>query len=40
MGLSADFAFDDGVAFFAGWQGAIGSSSTAQTLRAGLRMTW
>ncbi len=32
--------FDDGVAFFAGWQGSIGSSSTAQTFRAGLRMTW
>jgi len=40
LGLSADFAVDDGVAFFAGWQGSIGSSSTAQTLRAGLRMTW
>ena len=40
VGLSADFAVDDGVAFFAGWQGSIGSSSTAQTLRAGLRMTW
>ena len=40
LGLSADFAFDEGVTFFAGWQGSIGSSSTAQTLRAGLRMTW
>jgi uncharacterized protein with beta-barrel porin domain len=40
LGLSADFAFDDGVTFFAGWQGSIGSSSTAQTFRAGLRMTW
>jgi uncharacterized protein with beta-barrel porin domain len=40
VGLSADFALDDGVAFFAGWQAAIGSSSTAQTLRAGLRVTW
>ena len=40
VGLSADFALEDGVAFFAGWQAAIGSSSTAQTLRAGLRVTW
>ncbi|MCC8430822.1 autotransporter outer membrane beta-barrel domain-containing protein [Reyranella aquatilis] len=40
VGLSADFAVDDGVAFFAGWQGSIGSSSTSQTFRAGLRMTW
>lgn len=40
LGLSADFAFDDGVTFFAGWQGSIGSSSTAQTFRAGLRLTW
>jgi outer membrane autotransporter protein len=40
VGLSADFALDDGVAFFAGWQAAIGSSSAAQTLRAGLRVTW
>ena len=40
VGLSADFALEDGVTFFAGWQAAIGSSSTAQTLRAGLRVTW
>lgn len=40
IGLAADFALEDGVAFFAGWQAAIGSSSTAQTLRAGLRVTW
>lgn len=40
VGLSADYALANGVAFFAGWQAAIGSSSTAQTLRAGLRLTW
>ena len=40
VGLSADYAFGDGMAFFAGWQAAIGSSSIAQTLRAGLRVTW
>lgn len=40
VGLSADFVLEDGVAFFAGWQAAIGSSSTAQTLRVGLRVTW
>ncbi len=40
VGLSADYAFGDGMAFFAGWQASVGSSSTAQTLRAGLRVTW
>lgn len=40
LGLSADFALDDGVTLFAGWQGALGASSSVQTLRAGLRMTW
>jgi len=40
LGLSTDFVFEDGMAFYAGWQAAIGSSSTAQTLRAGLRVTW
>ena len=38
--LSVDFALDDGVTLFAGWQGALAASSSVQSVRAGLRMTW
>ena len=40
LGLSADFGLADGVALFAGWQASLGGSSTVQTVRAGLRVTW
>ena len=40
LGLSVDFALDDGVTLFAGWQGALAASSSVQSVRAGLRMTW
>ncbi len=40
FGLSADLGLADGVALFAGWQAAFGGSSTVQTMRAGLRLTW
>lgn len=40
LGLSVDVAVGNGVALFAGWQGALAASSTVQSFRAGLRMTW
>ena len=40
LGLSADLTFADGMTLFAGWQGALGASSSVQTLRAGLRLAW
>jgi outer membrane autotransporter protein len=40
FGLAADFGIANGVALFAGWQAALGGTSTVQTVRAGLRLTW
>ncbi len=40
LGLSVDLALADGMALFAGWQGALGASSSVQSLRAGLRIAW
>lgn len=40
FGLSADLGLADGVALFAGWQAALGASSSVQTARVGLRLKW
>jgi uncharacterized protein with beta-barrel porin domain len=40
FGLSADLGLADGVVLFAGWQAALGASSSVQTVRAGLRLAW
>jgi outer membrane autotransporter protein len=40
LGLSADLAVGEGTTLFAGWQATLGSTTTVQAVRAGLRLTF